>query len=215
LTGACHKSILAPLQITVMIAWINFVVLVVSAVLFLYFYVNSVSPAALEKKIGEAAYAKCTAYRLIASAFEIVAVANYIVYFFYPLPVPLPQTFPWAWWVSIVIGISIAVPGGYLMGIGLRDAGKESIGPKKEHKLYGGIYEKVRHPQATGEVTLWWVVAFILNSPFLAIFSFIWLPIFYMFCRAEERDLVIRYGEPYLEYKRNTGFLIPKRKKNL
>ena len=29
-------------------------------------------------------------------------------------------------------------------------------------------------------------------------------------CLAEEKDLVIRYGEAYLEYKRNTGFLIPK-----
>ena len=198
-----------------MIAWINLGVLIVSAVLFLYFYVKSVSPAALEKKIGEAAYAKCTRHRLIASAFEIVAVANYIVYFFYPLPVPLPQTFPWAWWVSIVIGIAIAISGGYLMWKGIKDAGEETLAPKKEHTLYGGIYEKVRHPQATGEVTLWWVIAFILNSPFLALFSFIWLPIFYIFCWAEERDLAIRYGEPYLEYKRNTGFLIPKRKKNL
>ncbi len=215
LTGSCDKPILALLQSIAMIAWINFVVLIVSALLFLYFYVKSVSPAALEKKMGEAAYAKCMHYRLIASAFEIVAVADYIVYFFYPLPVSLPQTFPWAWWVSIIIAIAIALPGGYLMGIGLRDAGKESIGPKKEHALYGGIYEKVRHPQATGEVTLWWVIAFILNSPFLAIFSFIWLPIFYIFCWAEERDLAIRYGEPYLEYKRNTGFLIPKRRKNL
>ena len=95
MTVAFHKPILAPLQIIVMVAWINFVALIVSALLFLYFYVRSVSPASLEKKVGEAAYAKCMRYRLIASAFEIVAVANYIIYFFYPLPVPLPQTFPW------------------------------------------------------------------------------------------------------------------------
>jgi len=93
----------------------------------------------------------------------------------------------------------------------MKDAGEEAITPKKEHSLYGGIYKKVRHPQATGEVFLWWVAAFILNSPFLAIFSIIWLPVFYIMCVAEEKDLVIRYGEAYLEYKRNTGFLIPKR----
>ena len=195
-----------------MIAWINFALLIVSALLFLYFYVKSVSPAALEEKLGEAAYAKCMRYRLIASGFETVAVANYIVYFFYPLPIPLPQTFPWDWWVSIVTATVILIPGGYLMWRGMKDAGKETLAPKKEHTLYGGIYERIRHPQATGEVTLWWVIAFILNSPFLAIFSFIWLPIFYIFCWAEERDLVTRYGKAYLEYRRNTGFLIPKRK---
>ena len=197
-----------------MIAWINFASLLLAALLFLYFYVKSVSPAALEKKIGEVAYAKCTQYRIIASAFEIIAAANYIVYFFYPLPLQLPQTFTWEWWISIIISIVIAIPGGYLWWRGTRDAGKETIVPSKEHTLYGGIYQKIRHPQAAGEVTYWWVLAFILNSPFLAIFSFIWIPIFYIMCWAEERDLVIRYGEKYLEYKRNTSFLIPKRNTN-
>jgi len=70
-----------------MIAWSNFAVLIVPTLLLLYFYVKSVSPASLEKKIGKVAYAKCRHYRLIALTFEIVAVANYIIYFFYPLPV--------------------------------------------------------------------------------------------------------------------------------
>lgn len=193
-----------------MIAWINFASLLLAALLLLYFYVKSVGPAALEKRIGGAAYAKCTQYRIIASIFEIIAAANYIVYFFYPLPLRLPQTFSWGWWISIVISIVIAIPGGYLWWRGTRDAGRETIAPSKEQTLYGGIYRKIRHPQAAGEVTYWWVIAFILNSPFLTIFSFIWIPIFCIMCWAEERDLVIRYGERYLEYKRNTGFLVPK-----
>lgn len=196
-----------------MIAWINFIVIIVSAILCLYFYVKSVSPAALEKKIGEVAYARCARYRLIAGAFETVAAANYIVYFFYPLPVQIPKTFPWEWWISIIIAILIAIPGGYLWWRGTKDAGKETMMPRKEHTLYGGIYKKIRHPQAAGEVTYWWVIAFILNSPFLAIFSVIWIPIFYIMSRTEENDLVIRYGQEYIEYKRNTGFLVPKRSK--
>lgn len=173
--------------------------MIVSALLFLYFYVKSVSPAALEKKIGEIAYANCKRYRLIASGFEVVAIANYVICFFYPLPVPLPRIFPWDYWISVTIALAIGIPAAYLMFRGLKDAGEESLAPKKEHALYGGIYKKIRHPQATGEVSLWWVAAFFLNSPFLALFSFIWLPIFYVFCRAEEKDLVIRYGEAYLE----------------
>jgi hypothetical protein len=35
-----------------MIAWINFAVLAVSALLFLFFYVRSARPAALEQEIG-------------------------------------------------------------------------------------------------------------------------------------------------------------------
>ena len=45
-----------------MIAWVNVVVLVVSVVLFLYFYVKSVGPAALEKKVGKKAYTMCVRF---------------------------------------------------------------------------------------------------------------------------------------------------------
>lgn len=195
----------------IVIAWVNMAVLVVAALLFLHFYVRSVSPAALEKRIGETAYSRCKRYRQIAIVFEFITIVNYVVYYFYPLPLPLPRVFPWDYWISIVIAVAIGVPCSYLMYIGMRDAGEEAITPKKEHSLYGGIYKKVRHPQATGEVFLWLVAAFMLNSPFLAIFSIIWFPIFYIMCVAEERDLVIRYGEAYLKYRENTGFLIPRR----
>lgn len=197
-----------------MIAWINLILMLVSALLCLYFYIKSAGPAALEKKIGKIAYHKCTQYRIVAAIFMTVAAIDYVIYFFYPLPVPLPQTFPWSWWVSALVATLIAIPGGYLWFRGMKDAGEETMSMKKEHTLYRGIYTRIRHPQAAGEVTFWWVIAFFLNSPFLALFSFIWIPIFYIMCWAEEKDLVIRYGEEYLEYRSNTGFIIPKRNKS-
>lgn len=193
-------------------AWINMLVLVVSILLFLYFYVASVSPAALEKKIGENAYRRATQYRVAASVFMVCAVAAYVVSYFYPLPV-LPPTFPWNWQVSVLTAVVIAVVGGSVWVKGMKDAGEETMVVKKEHTLYRGIYTKIRHPQAVGEITYWWVIAFLLHSPFLVLFSFVWIPVFYIMCLAEEKDLVIRYGEKYLEYKKNTGAIIPKRKR--
>ncbi len=197
-----------------MISWINFATMLISAFLFSYFYIRSVGPAALEKKVGKIAYSKCGRYRIIASVFEVIVVINYVIYFFYPLPVPLSRAFPWGWWISILMAVLITIPAGYLLGRGLKDAGKEAIIPEKKHVLYGGIYRKIRHPQAVGELALWWVIAFLLNSPFLALFSLIWIPVFYLFCWAEEKDLIIRYGRKYLEYRKNTGFIIPKRNKS-
>ena len=195
-----------------MIAWINFVVLIVSTVLTLYFYVRSAGPAALEKKIGAIAYARCTLYRIVASLFMTVAGVNYVTYYFYPLPVPLPRTFPWSWWISAVMAVLIAIPSGYLLWHGMKDAGEESLIVKKEHTLYGGIYETIRHPQALGELPAWWVLAFLLHSPFLALFSLLWIPIIAWMCWAEEQDLIIRYGKAYEEYRRRTGFLLPRMK---
>ncbi len=193
------------------IEWINFMVLVGSTILFLYFYVKSVSPAQLEKKIGDSAYPKCKTYRIIAGGFEGITIINYMIYFFYPLPLGLQLVFPWAWIVSILVGIIILIPSVYLMVVGMKDAGRETLEPKKEHTLYGGVYETVRHPQAIGEAVMWFPIALFLNSLFLVLYSFVWIPIFYITCVAEERDLVIRYGAPYLEYRDRVGFLIPKR----
>jgi protein-S-isoprenylcysteine O-methyltransferase Ste14 len=197
----------------IMIEWINLGFLLLSAILYLFFYVKSAGPAQLEQKIGESAYSKCARYRTIAAVFSFIAVADYIVYYFYPIPIGLPRFFPWDWWISVVIGIIIVLPSMYLMYIGTRDAGEEAMVPKKEHTLYGGIYETIRHPQAIGEFFLWFSIAFWLNSPFLVLISFLWIPIYYLMCLAEEKDLVIRYGQSYLEYRDRVGFLIPKREK--
>ena len=195
-----------------MVSWLNFGVLIAASVIFTIFYVKSVRPAALEKRIGPAAYQRCAFYRMISSVFMMIAAVTYIVYHWYPLPLPLPKSFPWPWWVSAAIAVLIAVPSSYLLFRGIKDAGEETMLPKREHTMYGGIYTRIRHPQAVGELPLWGVFAFILESPFLVLFSIFYIPVWYYFCIAEERDLIIRYGSVYEEYRRNTGFWLPKRR---
>jgi protein-S-isoprenylcysteine O-methyltransferase Ste14 len=159
-----------------MIASANMVVLLATTFLTVFYYIKSAGPAALEQKIGTAAYGQCTRYRAYSAIFMTLAGANYVVYAFYPIAVPLPRTFPWPYWGSAVIAVVIAVPAGLLWVRGMRDAGEETMLVKKEHQLYGGIYRKIRHPQAAGEVWYWWVFAFLCHSPFLALYSLVWLP---------------------------------------
>lgn len=194
-----------------MIAWGNFAVLLFSTQLFLLFYVRSVSPAGREKVVGPQAYRMCTYDRLVSGLFELIITVNFILYHFFPLPVPLPVNFPWPWWVSLVIAALIGIPATTLMVIGVRDAGEEAIRPKKEHTMYCGIYTKIRHPQAVGEVFLFAVIGLLLDSPFLTLFSLIYFPIFFLLCYAEEQDLLLRYGERYAEYCKHTGAFWPKR----
>ena len=194
-----------------MIAWINFGVLIFASLLFLYFYIISVSPAALEKLTGQSAYQRCGRYRVVAIIFELITIVNFVIYYFHPLPTPLPKAFPWPYWVSALFAVAILIPSGALMVIGMVHAGEEAARPKKEHQMYSGIYEKIRHPQSAGEVFIWWVIAFFLNSPFLVIFSFIYVPIFLLLCWTEEFDLVKRFGDDYIAYYRRTGAFWPKR----
>jgi protein-S-isoprenylcysteine O-methyltransferase Ste14 len=195
-----------------MIAYINFSVLLISSILFAVYYIKSVSPAALSKTMGEIAFQRCATYRVISSVFMTIAGINYILYFWYPLPIPLPRTFPWPWWVSAVIAVIIAIPSGWLMFRGVIDAGEETMRPKPEHELYGGIYKKIRHPQALGEFPFWWVLAFLAHSPLLVLFTFLYIPVWYIFYIYEEKDLLLRYGKAYEEYREKTGVWFPKKK---
>jgi protein-S-isoprenylcysteine O-methyltransferase Ste14 len=194
-----------------MIAWINFAVLLIATILFLAFYIRSVSPAGREMVRGPQAYQLSFYDRLLAGAFEFVILANYVIYHFFPLETPLPTLFRWPWIVSFIMAIIIGVPATILMVIGMRDAGEETLRPKKEHSMYGGIYKSIRHPQATGEGFLFLVIALVLHSPFLTLFSLIYFPIFIIICFAEEQDLLLRYGDAYADYCRPTGAFWPKR----
>ncbi len=114
-----------------MIAWLNLTLLTFSALLFLYYYVLSVSPAALEAIYGPDAYQRCGNYRVVAIGFEFLTIINYIVYFYFPVNSPLPQTFPWPWWISASLAILIGIQAVYLMIVGMKDAGEEAIRPRK------------------------------------------------------------------------------------
>ena len=195
-----------------MIAWLNVVCLVAATILTALFYVKSACPAALEQRIGPAAYARCGRYRAVSGVFMFVGMANYVVYYFYPLPLPLPEEFPWSHWISAVAGTALSLPAVYLMMRGMRDAGKETLVPQKEQTLYDGIYERVRHPQAW-EAVLWFTFALWLHSPFLVLYSFVWLAVEYLMVMAEERDLVLRFGRAYLDYRLRTPAFLPRRSK--
>lgn len=194
-----------------MVAWINLAVLVFSSLGFLLFYVRSVSPAGLEKIKPGNAYPLCYRLRMAAILFELITFISYVVTTRLPLPLLIPGHFPWAWWISALLGTLIGVPALILMGLGMRDAGIESLRPQKEQGLFTGIYLKVRHPQAAGEVFLWLVLALFLDSPFLAGYAMVFFPIFLVMCWAEEQDLLLRHGELYAGYCRRTGAFWPKR----
>jgi len=195
-----------------MFAWINFAALLIGGVLMTWLYLISVRPAALEKTIGPKAYKLCGRYRMFTSFFMLTIAANYILYHWFPLPFdPFPLTFSWPYWVSIMFALVIAIPSIYLEVLSYKAAKSETLLPDKNHSMYQGIYEKIRHPMAVGEVPFWWVIAFLVNSPFLVVFSFVWLLIWYWWCVAEEKDLVLRYGDPYIDYQKRTGMFFPKR----
>jgi protein-S-isoprenylcysteine O-methyltransferase Ste14 len=196
-----------------LIEWLNLLLLFGSTIAVVYYYVKSVQPARLEQEIGEVAYERCERYRLYGSIPFVLWLVSYIIYLFYPLPLPIPNELPWDYSISIIAAILIAIPSFALMGLGVKAAGEEVYRPKKEHTMYGGIYNKIRHPQSLGEVWVTVIIGLLLNRTFLLLVGFIWFPIFYYFTVVEERDLILRYGQAYVDYREKVGMFFPKRTK--
>ena len=195
------------------IAWVNLLSLHVSAFLFSYLTTLSVMPVTREEKVGEKAWEECARLRSISFVFAGIMVVNTILWLWFPVP-------ELAWVLSpdplfgIIVGIIIGVPCFIIMSVALRDAGKEMHAPQKGIQLHGGIYKKIRHPGAVGEMPLYVVVALFVNSLFLTLWMIVFVltftPIHIYF---EEKDLVKRFGEEYEEYRRTTPAVFPGFKK--
>lgn len=195
-----------------MIGTINLVSLLISSAGFTVFYSLSIRPAHMELRNRKDAYKLAGRYRLVCSLFMGISFVNFVLYRWFPVQRdPFPVNFPWPYWISLVVAFLLGIPACLLIVVAVRDAGKETMKPDKEHTLYTGIYDTIRHPQAIGELTVWYVFALALHSPFLIVVSALYTPIWIMWCFLEEKDLRLRYGELYEEYQKRTGMFFPKR----
>ncbi|MHA1230578.1 MAG: methyltransferase family protein [Candidatus Helarchaeota archaeon] len=189
---------------------VNFISLISSLIFFAIFYSLSLIPVKRSEKYGDAAWKQCGIFRLIASIFELISVINIILWIFYPIQSLDFKIFP-EFWKSIALGIILLIPFGFILFKAMIDAGKETMQPSKDTKLYSGIYKYIRHPQTLGEFPMWAIFGLMTNSWIIFLigltFIIIYTPIM---IKIEEADLIRRFGEIYIEYKKNTGCLFPK-----
>lgn len=193
-----------------LIPWLNLLSLHISALMFSYLSIISVMPVTREEKRGEKAWKECYQFRIIMSIFAFLMVINTILWIWIPVP-----EFNWRIhpdpFFGFLIGVFITIPCIIILIKAIQDGGEEHMKPSKETKLHGGIYQYIRHPGVWGEMPLYIVVALLVNSLFLVIwmifFVVLYVPIYIYF---EEKDLIKRFGAPYIEYRNQTGALIPK-----
>jgi protein-S-isoprenylcysteine O-methyltransferase Ste14 len=140
-------------------------------------------------------------------------ILNVIFWFWFPVPElgwvldPNPL-------FGILLGLVIALPCLAILRVAMRDAGKEMGAPQKGISMHGGIYKKVRHPGAVGEMPLYVVVALFVNSLFLTIWMILFVLIFTpLHVYYEEKDLLKRFGADYAEYKKTTPAFFPRLKR--
>ena len=174
----------------------------------------SIQPAKRSKKHGEKAWADCKKIRSISGFFELILIISIILWIWFPLPLVNTWTINQNIWIGVIIATCLIVPCSILMIKGMLDAGSETLTPSKETEMYGGIYKYIRHPQSAGEFPMYIAMGFLVNSWFIfilmCVYNVIYMPIMVYY---EEKDLVRRFGDKYVEYQNQTGAIFPKLKK--
>ena len=170
-------------------------------------------PSLRAEKLGEAAWDECKRDRKIAGIFLFAIVIGILLWYWIPVP-ELDWTIYPDPMIPFLIGLLLAIPFTALLASALREAGRESLEPTQESTLFGGIYRYIRHPQLLGRSVLTMVLALWLNSLFLLIFTALFLSIFVpTIIHFEEKDLINRFGDSYVQYRKRTGIIFPKYRK--
>jgi protein-S-isoprenylcysteine O-methyltransferase Ste14 len=127
------------------IAWLNLLSLHISAFLLAYLGVLSLMPVTRAEERGEKAWKECEQLRIVAGFFEVVLTINMVLWIWFPVP-QLAWSLDPNPLMGKVIASAIAVPCSAILVKGMKDAGRETMQPSKTTKMFGGIYQHIRHP---------------------------------------------------------------------
>jgi protein-S-isoprenylcysteine O-methyltransferase Ste14 len=124
-------------------------------------------------------------------------------------PLPWRTTF-------LVLGIILAIPGLYFLGITnqlLRALGSGANAFRLTKQIVAeDIYKRTRNPMSLGFYLFTLALGFVSGSTFITLVVLLGLiPAHIFFLKYfEELELELRFGESYKQYKQTIPFLIPK-----
>jgi protein-S-isoprenylcysteine O-methyltransferase Ste14 len=80
---------------------------------------------------------------------------------------------------------------------------------RKAELVTRGIYGRVRHPLYLATILLFLSLIAVYPFPSIAVFSLSFCAYILIGARLEERKLIVRYGQEYLDYRKKAGFILP------
>jgi protein-S-isoprenylcysteine O-methyltransferase Ste14 len=125
------------------------------------------------------------------------------------------QPLPWRP-LFLILGIVLAIPGFYFLGVTNRLLRALGSGTNAfiltKRVVRDDIYRRTRNPMSLGFYLLALATAFMTGSSFATLaVALAVIPAHILFLKYfEEKELELRFGESYLDYKKSVPFLLPR-----
>eukprot|EP01084_Bolivina_argentea_P061476 112348_1 len=206
-----------------LISKINFAGIIGSTALMTYLYGLSCSKDKLEKTYGEDFAPKfATYFRWGILGAGALTMYHFLLYSKYPIKkmenkLNVSNKFNVSDKTRYIIASCIAIPALIVEILGWMEAKSAPLNPGKTQniiykaKLYGGVYNYMRHPIFFCEFTWCYTLSLLLNNPMLLVISgVIMQPACYIMCKFDEKDALNKFGNEYKQYMDRTGFWFPK-----
>jgi protein-S-isoprenylcysteine O-methyltransferase Ste14 len=112
-----------------------------------------------------------------------------------------------AWTPLRIAGVAIALPAFILFSIARVQLGRSfSVEAKATELVTTGVYSKIRNPIYVFGALMMFGIIIWAGQPLLLLFYLILIPMQIIRARKESAVLEAKFGETYLEYKKNTWF---------
>lgn len=159
--------------------------------------------------------------RISHLAFWLGLVAPWTVGFFFPGPAALDriaglQALPLPPWARLVLGAAMLVGGVGVMQVSIAGLGRRGRGAPAfkltQHVVGTGLYGVVRNPMSLGFYVACVGGAVLSGSTYALLYTALGVIPAHMLNLwfFEERELALRYGESYEQYRESTPFLVPR-----
>ena len=113
--------------------------------------------------------------------------------------------------VHLLLGIVFIIPGAWFGIKGVTEIGlKESETHRPEKVITTGLYSRMRHPQYTGAILSHIGITFLLSSFYSLLVTPLVIVINYLLCWKEEKELVLEFGEEYVNYQKSVRMFVPR-----
>jgi protein-S-isoprenylcysteine O-methyltransferase Ste14 len=128
-----------------------------------------------------------------------------------PVKFPIEPILAIPWWAGLAIGIALIATAGILTHAAEKTHRESRHHPKKITKLNTtGLYAGIRHPIYLGALFINFGIPFLFRSLWMFAPAALFCIVIYLEAKQEEKYLIDKFDEQYIEYKARTGMFLPK-----